>query len=122
MWRRNGYSLINQLYFYQNVRCRTEMYDRDIVLLQLCAALSVSPDSFLLACLHRFNLLGWASPDFDAAQQQLLKQSAATSKKSVAEEDSLRQTVCIAEEFLRLIIILALERFTPGIGQVRWFY
>ena len=118
MWRHNGYSLINQLYFYQNVRCRTEMYDRDIVLLQLCAAHFDSPDRFLLACLHRFNLLNWAKMDFDATQQQLAKQSPSSGKKGSSEEDSLRQTIFIAEEFLRLIIILSLERFTPGIGQV----
>lgn len=118
MWRHNGYSLINQLYFYQNVRCRTEMYDRDVVLLQLSAALFDSPDSFLLACLHRFNLLNWAKIDFDATQQQMVKQLATSTKKSNAEEDGLRQTIFIAEEFLRLIIIIALERFTPGIGQV----
>ena len=119
MWRHNGYSLINQLYFYQNVRCRTEMYDRDIVLLQLCAALFDSPDSFLLACLHRFNLLNWAKADFDTLQQQLAKNSPPSTKKSNSEEDVLRQTIFIAEEFLRLIIILSLERFTPGIGQVQ---
>ena len=122
MWRHNGYSLINQLYFYQNVRCRTEMYDRDVVLLQLCAAFFESSDSFLLACLHRFNLLNWARPDFDANQQQLIKQStsssSSSSKKTTNEEDILRQTLFIAEEFLRLIIILSLERYTPGIGQV----
>lgn len=119
MWRHNGYSLINQLYFYQNVRCRTEMYDRDIVLLQLSAALFESPNSFLLACLHRFNLLNWAQSDFDANQQLLAKQTSSSTKKSNTEEDILRQTIFIAEEFLRLIIILSLERFTPGIGQVK---
>ena len=35
MWRRNGYSLLNQIYFYRNVRCQTEMYDKDIVMLQV---------------------------------------------------------------------------------------
>ncbi len=94
------------------------MYDRDIVLLQLCAALMGS-SSFILAALHRFNLLHWAREDFDQ-QQQLLLQQQAHGKKGPSEEDTLRQTLCIAEEFLRLIIILSLERFTPGIGQVRW--
>lgn len=94
------------------------MYDRDIVLLQLSAALFDSPDSFLLACLHRFNLLNWAKADFDATQQQLAKQAQSSTKKSNAEEDGLRQTIFIAEEFLRLVIILGLERFTPGIGEV----
>ena len=35
MWRRNGFALINQLYFYQNVKCRAEMLDRDVVMLQV---------------------------------------------------------------------------------------
>ena len=116
MWRRNGYSLINQLYFYQNVRCRTEMYDRDIVLLQMCAAL-MDADMFLLAALHRFNLTNWAKEDFDLQQQRLLKQQP-PSKKGNADEDSLRHTMSIAEEFLRMIIVLVSERFTPGIGNV----
>lgn len=142
MWRRNGYSLINQLYFYQNVRCRTEMYDRDVVLLQLCAALMHSPEAFVVTCLHRFNLLSWAKADFDQVQHAALNtrtspgsNSSSTSSstgtgstptaaatpavgaKKSTEEDTLRQTVCIAEEFLRMLIILAQERYTPGIGQ-----
>lgn len=36
MWRRNGFALLNQLYFYHNVKCRAEMLDRDIVMLQVC--------------------------------------------------------------------------------------
>ncbi|CAJ0921755.1 unnamed protein product [Ranitomeya imitator] len=34
MWRRNGFSLVNQIYYYHNVKCRREMFDKDIVMLQ----------------------------------------------------------------------------------------
>uniref|UniRef100_A0A3Q1FII4 E3 ubiquitin-protein ligase n=1 Tax=Acanthochromis polyacanthus TaxID=80966 RepID=A0A3Q1FII4_9TELE len=34
MWRRNGFSLINQIYYYHNVKCRVEMFDKDIIMLQ----------------------------------------------------------------------------------------
>lgn len=34
MWRRNGFSLVNQVYNY-SFALRSEMYDRDILLLQV---------------------------------------------------------------------------------------
>ncbi len=101
----NENSLIKQLYAYENALNRTEMYDRDVVFLQLCVTLFDSPDSFLLACLHRFNLLDWAKKDFD-------------SPRLLEDREKLCQTNLMAEEFLRLIIILSQERYTPGIGQV----
>uniref|UniRef100_A0A673CDZ8 E3 ubiquitin-protein ligase n=1 Tax=Sphaeramia orbicularis TaxID=375764 RepID=A0A673CDZ8_9TELE len=36
MWRRNGLSLVSQVYYYQDVKCRDEMYDKDILMLQVC--------------------------------------------------------------------------------------
>ena len=47
LWKRNGYALLNQIYLYQNVRCRGEMYDRDIQCLQICASL-LDPNEFLI--------------------------------------------------------------------------
>ena len=96
MWRRNGYSLIHQLYFYHNVKCRTEMLDRDIVLLQAGAAL-IDSNEFLIHILNKFNLINWAQPDFETA---LL---------NTCEEDSIRQTINLVEEFLGKIIF-ALSR------------
>ncbi|KAG2467425.1 UBR2 ligase, partial [Polypterus senegalus] len=34
MWRRNGFSLVNQIYYYHNVKCRAEMFDKDLSVLQ----------------------------------------------------------------------------------------
>ncbi|TKS86434.1 E3 ubiquitin-protein ligase UBR1 [Collichthys lucidus] len=34
MWRRNGLSLVSQVYYYQDVKCRDEMYDKDVLMLQ----------------------------------------------------------------------------------------
>lgn len=64
MWRRNGYSLLNQLYFYHNVKCRSEMMDRDILLLQLGASL-IESNEFLIHVLNKFNLMNWAHADFE---------------------------------------------------------
>ncbi|XP_024945572.1 E3 ubiquitin-protein ligase UBR2 isoform X2 [Cephus cinctus] len=105
MWRRNGYSLLNQLYFYHNVRCRSEMLDRDIVLLQVGASL-IDSNEFLIHILNKFNLINWSNSDFET-----------TTLKSL-EEDNTRQTINLVEEFLGLLITIIGERYVPGVGQV----
>ncbi|XP_005107156.1 E3 ubiquitin-protein ligase UBR2 isoform X1 [Aplysia californica] len=102
MWRRNGYSLQNQVFFYSNLRCRQEMYDRDIIMLQIAASL-LPGDDFLLQLLNKYNLLNWVRIEYDIPGGQ---------------EDSVRQTVTLAEEFLTLLIIILEERYIPGVGQV----
>ncbi|XP_041351534.1 E3 ubiquitin-protein ligase UBR2-like isoform X2 [Gigantopelta aegis] len=102
MWRRNGFALLNQIFFYHNVRCRGEMYDRDILMLQIVASL-LNPNDFIVHLLNKFNLLHWAKPEYDIPGGQ---------------EDSVRQTVMLAEEFLNLLIILLEERYIPGVGSV----
>ncbi|XP_069676845.1 E3 ubiquitin-protein ligase UBR2 isoform X3 [Periplaneta americana] len=105
MWRRNGYSLLNQLYFYHNVKCRSEMLDRDIVLLQVGASL-IESNEFLIHLLNKFNLMNWANQQFEL---NTLKNP---------EEDSMRQTISLVEEFLGLLVVLVGERYTPGVGKI----
>ncbi|KAB0798887.1 hypothetical protein PPYR_06767 [Photinus pyralis] len=105
MWRRNGYALLNQLYFYHNVKCRTEMLDRDIQLLQIGASL-IESNEFLIHLLNKFNLINWANPNFEIR-----------SLKS-PEEDSIRQIINIVEEFLQLVISIVGERHIPGISDL----
>ncbi|ELT88826.1 hypothetical protein CAPTEDRAFT_153753, partial [Capitella teleta] len=102
MWRRNGYSLLNQIYFYHNVRCRTEMFDKDITLLQSAAA-NMDPNEFMLQVILRFGLMKWAKAD---------------SEQSSNSEESRRQLTILAEKFLNLLIIIIGERFVPGVGRV----
>lgn len=104
MWRRNGFSLVNQVYFYHNTRLRDEMYDRDIMMLQFAAA-SMDPNEFLVLVLHKFGLIFWAQDSFET-------------KSRKPEEDFMRQTVTMVEEFLNLLLIIVSERYTPGIGKV----
>lgn len=104
MWRRNGYSLLNQLYFYRNVKCRSEMLDRDIVILQMGASL-IESNEFLIHVMSKFNLLQWTEENF--------KPSSVNS-----EEDTIRQIVNIIDEFLELLIVVIGERYVPGVGQV----
>ncbi|XP_022090743.1 E3 ubiquitin-protein ligase UBR2-like [Acanthaster planci] len=104
MWRRNGYSLLNQIYYYQNVACQREMYDKDIIMLQSCACLMDSND-FMIRTLDRFNLVRFLSVEFEAS-----------STPEDIQQRSLGLT--IMEEFLHLLIVLVSERYIPGVGQV----
>ncbi|XP_066593276.1 E3 ubiquitin-protein ligase UBR2 [Prorops nasuta] len=105
MWRRNGYSLLNQLYFYHNVKCRSEMLDRDIILLQAGASM-IESNEFLIHVLNKFNLLNWANREFEA---NALRNP---------EEESIKQTINLVEELLGLLITIVGERYVPGVGQV----
>lgn len=58
LWRRNGYSLINQVFFYSNVKCRVEMYDRDILCLQMGASI-MDANEYLVSLMNRFRLLDY---------------------------------------------------------------
>lgn len=104
MWRRNGYALLNSLFFYHNVKCRTEMLDRDITLLQISASL-IESNEFLIHVLNKFNLINWAMQDFEV---NTLKSP---------EEDCMRQTINLVEEFLHLLIVIIGERYMPGISN-----
>ncbi|XP_050506172.1 E3 ubiquitin-protein ligase UBR2 [Diabrotica virgifera virgifera] len=105
MWRRNGYALLNTLFFYHNVKCRTEMLDRDITLLQIAASL-IESNEFLIHILNKFNLINWAMTDFEI-----------NSLKS-PEEDSIRQTINLVEEMLHVLIFIIGERYMPGVSNV----
>ena len=100
MWRRNGYSLTHQIYFYHNSRFRGEMYDRDVQTMQFCAA-NMEPAHFLLQLLDKFGLVHWAQSEFQ-----------------ISEEESIRHLTFLVEEFFGLLITIHGERFIPGMGDV----
>ncbi|CAF1230767.1 unnamed protein product [Rotaria sp. Silwood1] len=102
-WKRNGYALSNQIFYYSNVKCRKEMYDRDILALQVGASLTPS-DTFLIQLMHKFNLLEWIrSPEYGHSSET---------------ESRVKEKVRIMEEFLHLLIIIIGERHEPGVGKV----
>ena len=47
--------LLLQVHYYQYVKCRQEMYDRDIQLIQVVASL-MDPDEFMVHLLHKFDI------------------------------------------------------------------
>lgn len=114
LWRRNGFALDHQLHYYANV-CRDEMFDRDILMLQVVAAIS-DPNRFLVRILDRFSLIRWATFGFEDLPSARYSEST-PSTPSATQEDLSRITVTLAEEMLHLLIILLMERYVPGVGQ-----
>lgn len=107
MWRRNGFSLVNQIYYYHNVKCRREMFDKDIVMLQTGASM-MDPNHFLMIMLSRFELYQiFSTPDYRKRFSS-----------EVTHKDVVQQNNTLIEEMLYLIIMLVGERFSPGVGQV----
>ncbi|KAK7815509.1 hypothetical protein U0070_005621 [Myodes glareolus] len=107
MWRRNGFSLVNQIYYYHNVKCRREMFDKDIAMLQTGVSM-MDPNHFLMIMLSRFELYQiFSTPDYGKRFSS-----------EVTHKDVVQQNNTLIEEMLYLIIMLVGERFSPGVGQV----
>ncbi|XP_063058960.1 E3 ubiquitin-protein ligase UBR1 [Engraulis encrasicolus] len=100
MWRRNGLSLVSQVYYYQDVKCREEMYDKDIIILQIIAS-KMDPNHFLMLILLRYEL-------FDVFN----------GNSSSKDQEVLRQWNKLTEEMLYLLIVIIGERYVPGISNV----
>ncbi|XP_069008290.1 E3 ubiquitin-protein ligase UBR1 isoform X1 [Embiotoca jacksoni] len=100
MWRRNGLSLVSQVYYYQDVKCRDEMYDKDILMLQIAAS-KMDPNHFLMLILLRFELFEYFNGNCSSKDQ-----------------DELVQWNRLTEEMLYLLIIIVGERYIPGVSQV----
>ncbi|XP_036402370.1 E3 ubiquitin-protein ligase UBR2 [Megalops cyprinoides] len=108
MWRRNGFSLVNQIYYYHNVKCRVEMFDKDLIMLQAGASM-MDPNHFLMIVLSRFELYHiFSSAD---CRKRYNRES--------ANKDVVQQNNTLIEEMLHLVMMVVGERFTPGIGQVQ---
>ena len=100
MWRRNGYSMMDQARVYREPRCRSQMLDQDVIMLQVAAA-NMEPDEFLVNLLAKYQLIEWSGDDFDCS-----------------EDDSIRQVTTLVEEYLNVVILVLGERHTPGVGEV----
>ncbi|MBN3275596.1 UBR1 ligase, partial [Polyodon spathula] len=100
MWRRNGLSLVSQVYYYQDVKCRDEMFDKDIIMLQIAAS-KMDPNHFMMLILQRFELFEFFNRSTVSRDKELVKQ--------------LNR---LTEEMLHLLIIILGERYIPGISNV----
>nr|XP_055026843.1 E3 ubiquitin-protein ligase UBR2 isoform X5 [Misgurnus anguillicaudatus] len=107
MWRRNGFSLVNQIYYYHNVKCRVEMFDKDLVMLQAGASM-MDPNHFLMIVLSRFELFHIFSSS-DCRKRY---------GRENINKDVVQQNNTLIEEMLHLVIMVVGERYIAGVGQV----
>ncbi|XP_034041636.1 E3 ubiquitin-protein ligase UBR2 isoform X3 [Thalassophryne amazonica] len=108
MWRRNGFSLINQIYYYHNVKCRVEMFDKDLIMLQTGASM-MDPNHFLMIVLSRFEVF------------HIFSSADCRKRHREPNKDIVQQNNTLIEEMLHLIIMVVGERYVAGIGQVAPF-
>uniref|UniRef100_A0AAV2JE81 E3 ubiquitin-protein ligase n=1 Tax=Knipowitschia caucasica TaxID=637954 RepID=A0AAV2JE81_KNICA len=92
MWRRNGLSLVSQVYYYQDVKCRDEMYDKDVLMLQIAAS-KMEPNHFLMLILLRFELFDFFN-----------------GTNSGKDQDELVHLNRLIEEMLYLLIVIVALR------------
>ncbi|XP_058255493.1 E3 ubiquitin-protein ligase UBR1 isoform X2 [Hemibagrus wyckioides] len=100
MWRRNGLSLVSQVYYYQDVKWRDEMFDKDVIMLQIAAS-KMDPNHFVMLILLRFELF-----------------EVFNGNRSSKDQDLQKQWNRLTEEMLYLLIIITGERYVPGISNV----
>ncbi|ERE70844.1 E3 ubiquitin-protein ligase [Cricetulus griseus] len=89
-----------EVFYYQDVKCREEMYDKDIIMLQIGASM-MDPNKFLLLVLQRYELT-------DAFNKTI----------STKDQDLIKQYNTLIEEMLQVLIYIVGERYVPGVGNV----
>ncbi|XP_065661798.1 E3 ubiquitin-protein ligase UBR2 isoform X2 [Hydra vulgaris] len=98
MWKRNGFSILNTVIYYQNIRFTCEMYDRDIQLLQMVAS-CMDSDYFIDSLLYKYDLAAWVSKE---------------------TKENLQAVTVIAEEFFLTLFYILSERYVIGIGETTY--
>ena len=88
MWRRNGYSMMDQARVYREPRCRSQMLDQDVIMLQVAAA-NMDPDEFLINLLAKYQLIEWSGDDFDCSEDDSIRQVRLHAKTSIYREGHL---------------------------------
>ncbi|KAM9294414.1 E3 ubiquitin-protein ligase UBR1 [Gastrophryne carolinensis] len=101
MWRRNGLTIISQVFYYHDVKCREEMYDKDILMLQIGASY-MDPNRFLLMVLDKYELV-------KALSESLLP---------TTDMDVARQWNILIEEMLHVLICVIGERYVSGVSNI----
>lgn len=113
LWKRNGFSLLSQVYFYSNIKCRHEMFDRDVLCLQMGASI-MDPNEFLINLLSHYSLCDFFLDD------KFEDLTLSNESKSTAETD-LRlpeHLIPISEDFLELLIHIISERYDSKLSKV----
>jgi E3 ubiquitin-protein ligase UBR2 len=106
LWKRNGFALLSQVYFYSNIKCRQEMFDRDILCLQMGASM-MEPNEFLVNLLSRYGLFAFFTEEnFELPSE------------SLPDDLKLEYLIPMSEDFLELLIQVISERYEPFLSQI----
>ena len=78
---------------------RGEMYDRDVQLIQFCAA-TLPPNTFILHCLNKFNLINCASKDFAVSEEESIRFSVGSLYYTILYS----VYICVFVQFVSLLV------------------
>lgn len=98
---RNYLSSLEPIFFYRHYPEAT--FARDISMMQYVAS-QIDPNKFLMHLLNKFNLMLWMQENYEHNESM--------------QQDSIRQTNSLVDEFLYLLLIIVSERQTAGISKV----
>ncbi|CAF0875440.1 unnamed protein product [Brachionus calyciflorus] len=107
-WKRNGFSLLSQVYFYANIKCRHEMFDRDILNLQMGASL-MDPNEFLINLMHHYGI-------YDFLTNENFELS--TESNKLPDDEKMEYYTAMSQDFIELIIYIFSERYDPNLSQI----
>eukprot|EP00111_Clytia_hemisphaerica_P018489 TCONS_00054716-protein len=102
MWKRNGYAIHHQIFYYHNVKFGTEMFDRDVLLVQIMGSL-MSPNHFLDVILQKYKLHDFFS-------------SSMTGEK--VEGETIDKTRILAHECFHLLYFILVERYVVNLSEI----
>jgi E3 ubiquitin-protein ligase UBR2 len=105
LWKRNGYSLQSQIYFYKNNKFRHEMFERDVLCMQIGASV-MNSNEFLIDLLVHYNLYDFFLDESFSANEP------------TSDDLKLEYLIPISEDFLKLLIQILSERYDPLMSQV----
>ncbi|CAG10577.1 unnamed protein product, partial [Tetraodon nigroviridis] len=123
MWRRNGLSLVSQVYYYQDVKCRDEMYDKDVLMLQIAAS-RMEPNHFLMWILLRFELFDYFNGGFSSKDQDELSQWNRVIEEMLFLLIVITGKICYIVGWIQEHTLVAEqscfsgERYVPGVSHV----
>ncbi len=115
LWKRNGFSLLSQVYFYNNIKCRQEMFDRDVLCLQIGAS-TMDPNEFIINLLNHFGLYDFfTNENYELPTPPVPSD---TPSSQTPDEIKLEFMIPLSEEVLELLIYIISERYDTCISQI----
>jgi E3 ubiquitin-protein ligase UBR2 len=108
LWKKNGLSVMSQVYHYSHNRLRDEMLNRDIICMQLGASF-LDSDQFLLSIIKHFCVENYLSESTKTVDDL------AVSTGGI----SLEYLILLSQDLLEFIIHIVCERYDVNISEIQ---